>query len=163
MAYGIIPAPLTQGLKCSTFTQHALDGSLSLAALYDWQAVHSSDHPLFVFEESPGTHRTIKWAEAIKGIQRATRILRNAVMPSTGATNGVKSPIVGVLALAGEYTYFKANLPLIILRRHYHLLLLHHRRNKVWLYSFPSVYSELRCCHKIPSRDCGRIALIRVF
>ena len=88
MATGTIPTPFTQGLKCPTFTQPPIDGSLSLAALYDWQADRSPDHPLFVFEESPGTHRTIKWAEAMKGIHRATRILRTAVGSSTETMDG---------------------------------------------------------------------------
>ena len=107
MATGRIPIPVTQGLKCPTFTQPPFDVTLSLAHLYDWQGIHSPDHPLFVFEESPGIHRTIKWAEAMKGVRRATRILRNAVKSSKEVTNGVKSPVIGVLALSGAYSLSK--------------------------------------------------------
>ena len=103
MLTGKIPIPVTQGLKCPTFTQPPLDGSLSIGALYDWQAVNSPDHPLFVYQQSPGVQRTIKWAEAMKGIWRAARILRNAVRSSAESANGVKSPVIGVLALSGEY------------------------------------------------------------
>ena len=103
MSYGAIPIPVTQGLECPTFTQPPLDGSLSLAALYDWQAVHSPENPVFIFEESPGVHRTIKWAEAIKGIRRATRILRNAVRSSTEETKPGNSRVIGVLASSGTY------------------------------------------------------------
>ena len=104
MATGTIPTPITQGLKCPTFTQPPLDGSLSLAELYEWQAINSPEHPLFVFEDSPGTHRMIKWAEAMKGIRRATRILRNAVRESAGAIKPEKSTVIGVLASSGGYS-----------------------------------------------------------
>lgn len=90
--------PKSQGLKSSTFTQPPSDPTLSFPALYDWQGEHSPDHPLFLFEEAPGSKRTIKWGEAVQGFHRATGYVRETVRYSGAGSK----PFIAVLATSGE-------------------------------------------------------------
>lgn len=94
----IMYPPVTHGLKSTTFCQPPRDPSLSFPALYDWQGKHSSEHPLFVFEGSPGSKRIITWGEAIQGIHRASRYVRSAVdYPGKGP-----KPFLAALATSGK-------------------------------------------------------------
>ncbi|THG95287.1 hypothetical protein EW145_g7985, partial [Phellinidium pouzarii] len=97
----------SQGLHSSTFVQPPLDSSLSFPALFDWQAEHSSNHPLFVFEDAPGLERTILWAEAVQGIHRATQFVRKAVGKSIESSiiEG-KPPVIAVLATSDTISFF---------------------------------------------------------
>lgn len=90
--------PITHGLHSLTFTQPPIDGSLCLPALFDWQGSHSSKHPLFVFEDAPGSLRTILWEEGIQGIHRATEYIRRVVSLPIENTD---KPVVAVLASSG--------------------------------------------------------------
>ncbi|KAH8110847.1 acetyl-CoA synthetase-like protein [Phellopilus nigrolimitatus] len=98
--------PRTHGLQSTTFTQPPLDESLSLPALYDWQAEHSPKHPLFVFEDVPGSQRTILWEEGVQGVHRATRFVRQAVGSPPSSNGGGKPPVIAVLASSDTITFF---------------------------------------------------------
>ena len=102
----VIPSgrvPFTQGLNSSTFKQPPLDGSLTLHEIYEWHAVQSPDHPLFIYEDGPGCTRAIVWREAVKGIHRATRFIRKAVGPELDHKKDGKALVVSILAALGEH------------------------------------------------------------
>ena len=90
--------PRTQGLKSTTFNQPLHDSASNFPALYDWQGEHSPNHPLFIFGDSPGSKRIITWAEAIQGIHRATRYVRDTVGQSGEGTK----PFLVALATSGK-------------------------------------------------------------
>ncbi|KAH8113759.1 acetyl-CoA synthetase-like protein [Phellopilus nigrolimitatus] len=100
-----LTVPRTQGRQSTTFTQPPLDESLSLPALYDWQAEHSPKHPLFVFEDVPGSQRTILWDEGVQGVHRATRFVRQAVGSHPILNGGGKPPVIAVLASSDTITF----------------------------------------------------------
>ena len=92
---------ITQGLQSESFSQPPLDETFSCPALYDWQGTHSRDHPLFMFEDAPGSLRTLTWGEVIQGVHRATRLVRRCV-----GTNQVlssdKIPVVALISSSGN-------------------------------------------------------------
>ncbi|KAJ3522383.1 hypothetical protein NM688_g8882 [Phlebia brevispora] len=94
--------PRTQILTSATFQAPPLDGSLTLPEIYDWHAEHSPEHPLFVYGNEEGPVHTITWAEAVRGIHRAGRIVRDAVIPVH--TDSV--PVVAILANSEPISYF---------------------------------------------------------
>ncbi|THH03024.1 hypothetical protein EW145_g6597 [Phellinidium pouzarii] len=98
--------PQCHGLHSSTFVQPPLDFSLSLPALFDWQAEHSPEHPLFIFEDAPDSKRTILWAEAVQGIHRATQFVRSAIGKPFGSRSINISPLIAVLASSDTITSF---------------------------------------------------------
>ncbi|KAH8110853.1 acetyl-CoA synthetase-like protein [Phellopilus nigrolimitatus] len=95
----------THGLQSATFTQPPLDGSLSLPAIYDWQAEHSPKHPIFVFEDAPGLLRTILWDEGAQGMHRATRFVRKAVGNPLVLDGSSKPSVIAVLASSDTITF----------------------------------------------------------
>lgn len=92
------PPPRIHGPLSSTFVQPPFDSSLSFPALYDWQSENSRDHPLFVFEDCPGTNKTVTIGEANKAIHRATQYIRETV-------GREKKPFIAVLATSGHCNY----------------------------------------------------------
>lgn len=97
------PLPQTQGNNSTTFKIPPLDGSLSVPEIYDWQAEHSPDHPLFEFAEDEGTIQTITWKEANKGVHRAgwyvQRLLEQGGQERGNGKN--QRPIIAILAASG--------------------------------------------------------------
>lgn len=94
-----LPIPLlpkTQGLTSATFRIPPLDGTLTIPEIYDWHSEHSPAHPLFQYLDDDGSIRTIKWAEAVRAIHRAGRIIQKDVK-----NDGSNVPIVGILASVG--------------------------------------------------------------
>jgi len=102
--------PRTQVLNSSTFKAPPLeDKSLCLPDFYDWQARHSSNHPLFVYEDGPEKIRTISWAEAVRGIHRAAHLVASRVSPEDAAAALEGRPvIVAALAATGPYPTFSS-------------------------------------------------------
>lgn len=97
-----VEIPHTQGLTSETFKQPPLDCTLAIHEIYEWHAVHSPKHPLFVYEDKPGSTRTITWSEAVRGIHRITRFIRRAVGPELESRKDGKAPVVSILATLGE-------------------------------------------------------------
>lgn len=97
--------PRTQVLNSSTFKAPPLDDkSLCLPDFYDWQSRNSPSHPFFVYEDSPEKLRTISWAEAVRGIHRAARLVASRVSPEDAAAALEGRPvIIAALAAAGPY------------------------------------------------------------
>ncbi|KAJ7912191.1 hypothetical protein B0H13DRAFT_2008004 [Mycena leptocephala] len=80
-----IPAPPhSQALSSATFTPPPLDGSLTIAQVYDW---HFQNTPTIDY----GSARTIFWPEAVQAIYAGARILRNRFGRPLG---GSSKPVV---------------------------------------------------------------------
>ncbi len=78
----------------STFTRPPLDGSLTYPEIFDYNAQHIPDHPVFQFYDQDYIHK-VTWSEVTKAIHAAGRIALENV-PRTDST-----PVVGVLENAG--------------------------------------------------------------
>ncbi|KAJ7193924.1 hypothetical protein GGX14DRAFT_378403 [Mycena pura] len=97
------PPPKTQALGSPTFKPPPLDGSLTIAQIYDWHFENTPNHRLFVYAREDGSIRTINWPEAVQGIYAGAHILRNRF----GWTPGMKEmPIVSILASSDTIPYF---------------------------------------------------------
>ncbi|TFY63805.1 hypothetical protein EVG20_g6168 [Dentipellis fragilis] len=113
-----LPAPpATQVLNSSTFKAPALDGSLSIADMYDFQAEKSPSHPLFSYADADGAIKTIAWAKAVRAIRRSAKISRSKLNydPITGLAPDTdsKRPIVALLAATDSITYYTTVMGLV--------------------------------------------------
>ncbi|KAF5350345.1 hypothetical protein D9758_012816 [Tetrapyrgos nigripes] len=99
----IPPLPNTQALKSTTFRPPPLDGSLSLAEIYDWHFKNSTHHPLYVYSPDGIKSRTISWGEGVAAMYRGTRLLQ-AIVRGRSSVN--KTPVVAVLASYDAITTF---------------------------------------------------------
>jgi len=100
MAFPPDALPCKQGIGSRTFKQPPLDGTLALHQLYDYNADHSPNHPLYVYDSPEGEIKRITWGEARPAIHRAAKLAETTI---GGATKDMASPIiVGILANAGE-------------------------------------------------------------
>ncbi len=97
--------PRTQVLNSSTFQAPPLeDRSLCLPDFYDWHAQNSPNHPFFLYEDGPERIRTIRWAEAVRGIHRAAHLVASRVSPEDAAAALEGRPIImAALAATGPY------------------------------------------------------------
>ncbi|KAK0190081.1 NRPS-like enzyme [Armillaria mellea] len=81
-----------------TFTRPPLDGSLTYPEIFDYNAQHSPDHPVFQFYDQDHIQK-VTWSEVAKAIHAAGRIVLENVL----RTDVV--PVVGVLAHADSITF----------------------------------------------------------
>ncbi|KAJ6464064.1 hypothetical protein C8R45DRAFT_1025143 [Mycena sanguinolenta] len=97
------PPPQTQALRSSTFTPPPLDGTLTIAQIYDWHFKHTPLHRLFVYARADGSIREIHWPEAVQAIYTGAHILRNRFqwIARTG-----EMPVVAILASSDTIPYF---------------------------------------------------------
>lgn len=95
-------SPLPKGKNSLTFHPPPVDGTRSVPELFQYNAEHSPEHPLFVFADGPDATRTIKYSEAWRMIQRASKIVHSLPVGADSKT----SRTVGILANAGEHFYF---------------------------------------------------------
>ncbi|KAL0569048.1 hypothetical protein V5O48_012925, partial [Marasmius crinis-equi] len=104
----LIPLPpQTQGLvKNTAFRTPPVDGSLSLAQIYDWQARNSPNHRLFVFSDNDGGVRNITWKEAVAAIYTGARSLRSRMQMKGIVATKHRVPVVAILSTADAITYF---------------------------------------------------------
>ena len=91
---GRVPSTATDS---ATFAHPPLDNSLTLPQIYEWHGVHSPKHPLFMYEESTGTIKSILWKQAAQAVVCASDFIRSRV-ESRAASESVKVPVVGLLA-----------------------------------------------------------------
>ncbi|KAK0231808.1 NRPS-like enzyme [Armillaria nabsnona] len=82
----------------STFTRPPLDGSLTYPEIFDYNAQHSPDHPVFQFYDQDRIQK-VTWSEVTKAIHAAGRIVLENV-PQMDIV-----PVVGVLAHADSITF----------------------------------------------------------
>ncbi|KAJ6471937.1 hypothetical protein C8R45DRAFT_1104158 [Mycena sanguinolenta] len=104
------PPPQTQARSSCSFGPPTLDGSLTIAQVYDWHFRNTPNHRVFIYIRTDGSIRTIYWPEAVPAVYVGARILRNrfnwvpgradaavlAILASSGAclrTNYIVFPI----------------------------------------------------------------------
>ena len=92
-----------------TFSRPPLDHSLTLPEIYEWHAEHSPQHPLFIYENSPGVNKTILWSQAGRGIVRASNFVRNRVEGGYEAAASQEAPVVALLATLGLGSVFSSS------------------------------------------------------
>ncbi|KAJ7769931.1 hypothetical protein B0H16DRAFT_1516867 [Mycena metata] len=95
--------PQTQALRSETFSPPPLDGTLTIAQIYDWHFRHTPSHPLFLYARQDGSSRTIYWPEAVQAIYVGTRILRDRFDWTAGTTS---MPVVAILSSSDVIPYF---------------------------------------------------------
>lgn len=79
-----------------TFQPPNLDGSLTLAEIYDWHLDNSPSHPLFMLRPANGELHTIPWAQGVKSIHGAAKYFNTHIGVTQSQT------VVAVLAVAGQ-------------------------------------------------------------
>ena len=96
----IPPVPHTQALSSTTFRLPPLDGTLTIAEMWDWHTEHSPEHPVFEYSDDDGNVTTIKWPEATRAMHRAGRLVKSFADAHPSSTD--RKPIVAILASTGK-------------------------------------------------------------
>ncbi|KAJ6629893.1 hypothetical protein B0H10DRAFT_1775629 [Mycena sp. CBHHK59/15] len=97
------PPPQTQAHHCASFRPPPLDGTLTIAQMYDWHFRNTPHHRLFVYALEDGSTRTIYWPEAVKASYVGGRILRDRFGWFAGMN---ETPVVAILAASDTIPYF---------------------------------------------------------
>ncbi|KAJ6471951.1 hypothetical protein C8R45DRAFT_836164 [Mycena sanguinolenta] len=105
--------PRTQARSSLSFVPPPLDGSLTMAQIYDWHFRNTSNHPLFVYVGTDGTLQNIYWPEAVHAVYVGARILRDRF----SWVAGVEATVVAILASSDTIPY--ATLFMSCLRANY--------------------------------------------
>ncbi|KAJ7464987.1 hypothetical protein B0H11DRAFT_2050421 [Mycena galericulata] len=104
MAPHPLPAPpQTQAHSSPTFQPPPLDGSLTIAQIYDWHFRYTQNHRLFVYAQVDGSTRTIYWPEAVRAVYVGAKILRNRFKWTSGTS---MMPVVSILSSSDTIPYF---------------------------------------------------------
>ena len=99
----IVPLPSvpnTQGLTSTTFCRPPLDGTLTIAEMWDWHAEHSPEHPAFEYSDDNGSVTTIRWPEANRAMHIGGWLVKN--FAATHPVSNSRKPVVSILASSGE-------------------------------------------------------------
>ena len=98
---------LLHGQQSSSFLPPPENQPLSVPEMYEWNQQNSGHHTLFSYEESTGHTRVITWAEAVQGIQRASRFITSRASFESQSTKGDISgpPRIAILASLGELLF----------------------------------------------------------
>ncbi|EKM51198.1 uncharacterized protein PHACADRAFT_103930 [Phanerochaete carnosa HHB-10118-sp] len=99
----------THGQSCKTFKVPPLDGSLSIAQQFDWQAEHSPHHPLLEYIDDDGSLMSINFSTAQYAVHRGARIVLDA-LKEAGISK--EKPVVAVVSAADPLTYATMDLAL---------------------------------------------------
>lgn len=95
--------PQTQALSSTTFKPPPLDGTLTIAQIYDWHFQNTPFHRLFVYAREDGSTRDIHWPEAAQAIYEGARILRDRFKWTVGEAH---TPVVAILSSSDPLQYF---------------------------------------------------------
>ncbi|TDL22742.1 acetyl-CoA synthetase-like protein [Rickenella mellea] len=96
-----------QGVDSTTFRTPPgfLDSRLSLPEVWDYHLDHSSQHPLFIYEDAPSKKCTITWGEAVRAIHRVGHLVLSQSRLSVLPENDMSSPhVIGILAIKDTIT-----------------------------------------------------------
>lgn len=110
--------------KCAFWLPNRLlDRKMSIPEAWDHHFRHSAEHPLFVYEDSPGEIRTITWKTAGHAVHRSVHLVQSYTKHyGQSIQDPSKPPIIGILAATGESTVITlSDAPLIVLLRADHL------------------------------------------
>ena len=99
----IPPPPPTQALTSTTFVPPPHDLSLTVPEIIDFHHVHSPNHVVYVYEDSPGECKQVTFSAWVRAIHRAGRCIRSLFRLPEQQVCGSK-PIVSLLANSGEAT-----------------------------------------------------------
>ncbi|KAJ7449028.1 hypothetical protein B0H11DRAFT_2079248 [Mycena galericulata] len=97
------PPPPTHAHASPTFAPPPLDGSLTIAQLYDWHFRNTPNHRLFVYARDDGSTRTIYWPEAVHAVYVGAKIIRDRLGWVPGMA---ETPVVAILASSDTIPYF---------------------------------------------------------
>ena len=98
----LLDLPRTQALSSKTFRPPPLDGSMTIAELYDWHLQNTPEHPLFVFADDSGQNHTILWPEVVRAVHGAGRRIRSMATPGLDTSISPEVPCtVAILCAAG--------------------------------------------------------------
>lgn len=88
-----------QGIDSKTFTPPPFNAFLSVAEMIDWHAVHSKDHPVYVyFDEASGLDVNVLWKDFAQAIYRIAHSVSASLGPSK---DGTTKPLVGLYSSSG--------------------------------------------------------------
>lgn len=95
--------PNPQGLSSKTFVTPPIDGSLTMAEIFDFHAEHSPEHPYFIYEDQ-STHEIIPvtWKSLRDATRRVARIVHSHNVPSDPPA----PRIIAILALIDTVSFF---------------------------------------------------------
>ncbi|KAF9465935.1 hypothetical protein BDZ94DRAFT_1296127 [Collybia nuda] len=91
-----------QATGCRTFSPPPLDGSLSLPEIYDYNGIHNSQHPLFVYEGLDGRMETILWGQASRAVHTAARYVQSSLRAENTHN---QSTVISILGNMDTFTY----------------------------------------------------------
>ncbi|KAK0444273.1 uncharacterized protein EV420DRAFT_1277509 [Desarmillaria tabescens] len=95
--------PPSQARASHTFVPPPLDGSLSLPEIYDYNAIHSPDHLVFVYDDDNDGVKKLVWSELGQAMHRAASVVRRNLKEQHRST----STVVAILAnVADIFSYF---------------------------------------------------------
>ena len=101
MSERIPPPPPTQALTSTTFVPPPHDLSLTIPEIIDFHRVHSPNHVVYVYEETPGVCKQVTFSTWIRAIHRAGRYIRKLFWLPEQQASGLK-PVIALLANSGE-------------------------------------------------------------
>lgn len=148
-----------QGTNSSTFTRPPLEGPLFVSEIFDHHALHSPNHPMFMYEEAGSIH-TIPWSEGVRAVHRAARLIQSALLAT--ATDR-KSVVIAILGNAGTLDMsitVPALTELTIHSRLIHVLSPSSRNHLYWMPSLSNLHAKLaRRCREFAAEDAVEISV----
>ncbi|TDL22685.1 acetyl-CoA synthetase-like protein [Rickenella mellea] len=96
-----------QGVDSNTFRTppEFLNYKLSLPEVWDYHLDHSPQHPLFIYEDTPGKICTLSWGEAVRAVHRVGRIVQSQARVLGLPENNSSCPhVIGILAIKDTIT-----------------------------------------------------------
>lgn len=101
-----VPTATAQGVNSRTFHAPPLDCGLSVPGLYEYNAKHSPDHPVFCYAHiETGVVHDVTYSEAWDYIRSAARIIQSRIVTGvnelSGSSNANFRPVVAILAPSG--------------------------------------------------------------
>ncbi|KZV70689.1 acetyl-CoA synthetase-like protein [Peniophora sp. CONT] len=104
-----------QGVNSPTFHAPPLDRGLSVPDLYEYNAKHSPNHPVFCYANpETGVVRDITYSEAWGYICTTAQIVRTRYADTKEHSAGAR-PVIAILALSDSLTYALLNMAIMTL------------------------------------------------
>ncbi|KAJ7485527.1 acetyl-CoA synthetase-like protein [Mycena latifolia] len=99
--------PTPQGVSSSTFHAPPFDHNLSIPELYEYHALNSPTHPVFMYSDvEAGTSKFITYREAWQGIRQAAATVSQHLSKLTVQDEPTKQgPVIAVLAVTDTLSY----------------------------------------------------------
>ena len=94
--------PTPQAQKCATFVPPLdllADPNITVPELYEWNAIHNPNHPLFIFDDA-GVTKTVSWKETNQGVHRAAHYFTSLLPTHHNATS--IPTVIAMLATTGK-------------------------------------------------------------